>query len=204
MAVYSMTGYANAAADASATSVTHTATPIQAVTSSPERPSAMTGAVSVELRSVNGRFLDLAMRLPDELRGLEPTLREWITARFKRGKIELRMTSRGEAESGWPQPQTEQLNRLASLEGVVRGWLPEARRLSVHEALQWCKGGAPAERLDDAALDAAKRAIEGLAAARAREGERLALVLRERVRTLRTLAGQAEPLVPQTVQRQQQ
>jgi uncharacterized protein (TIGR00255 family) len=204
MAVYSMTGYANAAADASATSVTHTATPIQAVTSSHERPSAMTGAVSVELRSVNGRFLDLAMRLPDELRGLEPTLREWVTARFKRGKIELRMTSRGESESGWPQPQTEQLNRLASLEGVVRGWLPEARRLSVHEALQWCKGNAPAERLDEAALDAARRAIDGLAAARAREGERLVAVLRERVQTLRGLAAQAEPLVPQTVKRQQQ
>src|SRR5439155_2554583 len=124
----------------SATSVTQTAVPIQPVTSA-ERASGASGAVSVELRSVNGRFLDLAMRLPDELRGLEPTLREWITARFKRGKIELRMTSRGEAESGWPQPQTEQLNRLASLEGVVRGWLPEARRLSVHEALQWCKGG---------------------------------------------------------------
>jgi len=87
---------------------------------------------------------------------------------------------------------------------MVRGWLPEARKLSVHEALQWCKGGAPAERLDEAALDAAKRAIEGLAAARAREGERLAAVLRERVQTLRGLAEQAEPLVPQTVKRQQQ
>src|SRR5690348_16568062 len=176
MAVYSMTGYANAVSDASATSVTPGGTSIQPVTSSTERTGGGGGAVSVELRSVNGRFLDLVMRLPDELRGLEPTLREWVTARFRRGKIELRMTSRGEADGSFPQPQTEQLNRLASLEGLVRGWLPEARRLSVHEALQWCKGGASAERLDEAALDAAKRAIDGLAAARAREGDRLVAV----------------------------
>jgi len=204
MAVYSMTGYANAVADASATSVTQTAAPIPSVTSSPERTSTAAGSVSVELRSVNGRFLDLAMRLPDDLRGLEPTLREWLTARFKRGKVELRMTSRGEAECGWPEPQAEQLDRLARLEAVVRAALPEARRLSVHEALQWCKGGARADRLDDAALDAARRAIDGLAAARAREGDRLVAVLRERVQTLRSLADQAEPLVPQTVKRQQQ
>jgi uncharacterized protein (TIGR00255 family) len=200
MAVYSMTGYGNAVAGASETSVTQ----IQAVTDASDRAVRQGASVSVELRSVNGRFLDLAFRLPDELRGLEPTLREWLGARFKRGKIELRMTGRGEGEAAWPQPQTEQLNRLARLDSLVHGWLPEARGLSVHEVLQWCKSGAPAERLDEAALDAAKRAIDGLADARAREGERLATVLRERVTTLRALADQAEPLVPQTVKRQQQ
>jgi uncharacterized protein (TIGR00255 family) len=200
MAVYSMTGYANAVAGASETSVTQ----IHPLTETPPRTASTAGAIAVEIRSVNGRFLDIAFRLPDELRGLEPTLREWLGARFKRGKIELRMSARGESETAWPQPQTEQLNRLSQLEGLVRGWLPDARGLSVHEALQWCKGAAPAERLDEAALDAARRAIDGLAAARAREGERLVAVLRERVQTLRGLAEQAEPLVPQTVKRQQQ
>ena len=42
-------------------------------------------AASVEIRSVNGRFLDLALRLPDELRSLEPALRELLTATFRRG-----------------------------------------------------------------------------------------------------------------------
>jgi uncharacterized protein YicC (UPF0701 family) len=200
MAVYSMTGYANASAGPSETPVTQ----IHPVTDNGGRERASSAAVSVELRSVNGRFLDLVFRLPDDLRGLEPTLREWLAARFKRGKIELRVSTRGGDDDAWPQPQTEQLNRLTHLESLVHGWLPGARGLSVHEVLQWCKGGAPAQRLDEAALDAARRAIDGLAEARAREGQRLVAVLRDRVKTLRQLADQAEPLVPATVKRQQQ
>src|SRR6202008_999822 len=104
-------------------------------------------SVSVELRSVNGRFLDLSMRMPEELRGLEPQLRELIAARFKRGKIELRINTQRDADGGWPQPQPAQLSRLASLESKVRTWLPDAAPLSVHEALNWCKsgGGAPVQ-----------------------------------------------------------
>ena len=200
MAVYSMTGYANAVTGAVETPVTQ----IQPDTESPVRTGVQAGAVSVELRSVNGRFLDLVLRLPDEFRSLEPTLRELIGARFKRGKIELRMTTRSDAGDLCQQPQTEQLNRLSRLQSIVHGWLPDARGLSVHETLQWCKGNAPAERLDQAALEAARRCIDGLSDARAREGARLAEVLRERVEHLRDLAGQAEPLVPAAVKRQQQ
>ena len=62
------------------------------------------GSVSVELRSVNGRFLDLSLRLPEELRSLEPALRELVSGVFKRGKIELRLTSGRENEGAWPRP----------------------------------------------------------------------------------------------------
>jgi len=200
MAVYSMTGYANAVAGAAETPVTQ----IHADTASPATTSGPGSAVSVELRSVNGRFLDLALRLPDALRSLEPALRELVTARFKRGKIELRIVTNNDAENLVPQPQTDQLNRLSRLQSMVHGWLPDARGLSVHETLQWCKSNAPVERLDQAALEAARRCVAGLSDARAREGARLADVLRERVEHLRDLAGQAEPLVPAAVKRQQQ
>jgi uncharacterized protein (TIGR00255 family) len=165
---------------------------------------AVPGSVSVELRSVNGRFLDLALRLPDELRALEPVLRELVAQRFRRGKIEMRVTTQRDADTAWPNPQPEQLSRLARLEGTVQGWLSGAPPLSVHEALQWCRGGGAVERLDEPALDAARRCIEGLAEARRREGERLVAVLAERIERLRALADQAEPLVPAVVQRQQQ
>ena len=198
MAVYSMTGYANAVAGASAPGE-------EAGNAESGTPRAGTVApgLAVELRSVNGRFLDLAFRLPDEFRALEPALRELITTQVRRGKVELRITGRSEADAAWPQPQPQQLSRLAHLEGTVLGWLPEARPLSVHEALQWCKGAAPVERADEALLEAARHAVAGLLEARAREGERLAVVLRERVARLRELADQAEPLVPAVVQRQQ-
>ena len=197
MAVFSMTGYANA----SQGTVEKPVAPTHPVA---EGPAAAPGTVSVEIRSVNGRFLDLAFRLPDELRGLEPTLRELLAAQFKRGKIELRLGTKSDSENAWPQPQGEQLNRLARLEGMVQAWLPKAAGLSVHEVLQWCKGGAPAEKLDEIALAAARRCIDGLRASRGREGARLVAVLLERVGHLRALAAQAEPLVPATVKRQQQ
>ncbi len=181
MAVYSMTGYANAAAEGGSAAA----------------------AVTVEARSVNGRFLDLALRLPDEVRGTEPALRELLTAAFKRGKIELRVATGRDNEHALPTPSTEQLNRLAHVQSSVTGWMPEARPLSVNEVLHWCRGGATAEKLDEPTLAAARRCIAGLREAREREGARLVVMLMDRVKRLRELAAQAAPLLPQVVQRQQ-
>ncbi|MFT3957010.1 MAG: YicC/YloC family endoribonuclease [Piscinibacter sp.] len=199
MSVYSMTGYASATAGSPAPGEEAG----NAETGTHRAPSA-TGSVTVELRSVNSRFLDLVLRLPDDFRALEPALRELVGAAFRRGKIELRLNAHTESESAWPQPQPEQLNRLSRLESTVQGWLPKAQSLSVHEVLQWCKHGSATVRLDDAALESAKRCIAGLREARAREGDKLVAILMERVKRLRELAAQAEPLVPAVVQRQQQ
>ncbi|HLL19494.1 MAG TPA: YicC/YloC family endoribonuclease, partial [Rubrivivax sp.] len=185
MAVYSMTGYASAAHEAGENSVEKAA------------------SVTVEARSVNGRFLDLALRLPDELRGLEPALRELLTSAFRRGKIELRVATSGEAENQLPRPTTEQLQGLRQQQTAVHAVLPQARVLSVNEVLHWCKGGATAVRLDEGTLAAARRCVEGLKEARAREGDRLAGILMERVGRLRELAAQAAPVLPVVVQRQQ-
>ncbi|MCW7541044.1 YicC family protein [Aquabacterium sp. A7-Y] len=195
MAVYSMTGYASAASQALVSP------------SEPSTPSEAGGAaatVTVELRSVNSRFLDLAFRMPDDLRAIEPALRELLTASFRRGKIELRMNTQREADTALPQPQVDQLNRLAGIEATVQGWLANAQPLSVHEVLQWCRGSAPAEKLDEPALAATRQCITGLIEARAREGERLVGILMERITKLRELAAQAAPLVPQVVEKQQQ
>ena len=193
MAVYSMTGFAQASLGTG-----------NGPDDAPPRPGAAPAGVTVEARSVNSRFLDVVFRLPDELRGLEPALRELVGAAFKRGKIELRVASQRDAESAWPQPQPEQLNRLSRLESTITGWLPQARPLSVNEVLTWCRQGGSAERLDEPALAAARQAITGLREARGREGARLVAILSERIAHLRTLASQAAPLVPAVVLRQQQ
>jgi len=195
-----MTGYASATSGAQ----TATDSTVAADASAARSPAASLTSVMVELRSVNNRFLDLSLRLPDEFRSLEPVLRDLITKRFRRGKVELRLNTHRETESAWPTPQPDQLNRLSRIEGTVQSWLPKAQPLSVHEVLQWCKGSAPSEKLDEPALDAAKRCIAGLREAREREGARLVKVLMERVERLRELAVQAEPLVPAVVKRQQQ
>jgi uncharacterized protein (TIGR00255 family) len=188
MPVYSMTGYASASAGGA---------------TNPES-GAVGGSVSVELRSVNGRFLDLSLRLPDELRALEPALRELVSATFKRGKIELRVSTGREGEGLWPRPTPEQLSLLSRLESTVQGWMSKAQPLSVHEVLQWCRSGGTSVQPDEIAMEAARAAVEGLREAREREGTRLVAILMERVRRLRELAAQAEPLVPLVVQRQQQ
>ena len=185
MPVYSMTGFATAVAKLPGSD-------------------GAAGAVTVDVRSVNGRFLDLSFRLPDELRGLEPALRDLLGGALRRGKVEMRVSVSGTESAALPAPAPEQLNRLLRLEASVQGWLPQARGLSVHEVLQWCRASAPPPSLDEAALDAGRRAVEGLRAARAREGERLVTALRERVARLQELADQAEPLIPAIVQRQQQ
>ncbi len=189
MTVYSMTGFASATAAPAA----------HAQDSTTSR-----AAVTVELRSVNGRFFDLALRLPDELRSLEPALREAVASQVRRGKVELRVVMQRDAESGLALPAPEHLNRLSRLEANVQAWLPNARALSVHEVLQWSRPGAADEDLQGAALQAAREGAQALRDARAREGARLVDVMNERVQRLRVGARPAEPLVPARVQRQQQ
>jgi uncharacterized protein (TIGR00255 family) len=189
MAVYSMTGFASATAQAGAS----------AEDATPSRSS-----VTVEMRSVNGRFLDIALRLPDELRAQEPALRELVAAAVRRGKVELRVVTQRELDTALPMPAPEQLNRLSRLESTVQGWLPAARGLSVNEVLQWSRNGGSTERLDDSALVAARQCAEALRQAREREGARLRAMLEERVTRLRELSAQAAPMVPALVQRQQQ
>ena len=189
MPVYSMTGFASA-----------TASPAQ------EGASAAPG-VGIELRSVNSRFLDLSFRLPDELRGAEPALREALTAALRRGKVEVRGSVGRASDEALPQPSTEQLSRLARIESQVAGWLPKAAPLSVNEVMQWCRGGGSAAATaawDELAVQAGRQAIEALKDARAREGERLVAILMERVTGLRALAAQAAPLIPAVVRRQQE
>jgi uncharacterized protein (TIGR00255 family) len=196
MAVYSMTGFGNASQRA------QSATPEGSAEAG--RGSAETGAVTVDIRSVNGRFLDLSLRLPDEARHLEPALRELVNQQFKRGKIELRLSLETGASRSTGAPQAEQLMQLARIQSQVQDWLPQAGPLSVGEILAWCRGGSSSRLDDDTLLACARQALVQLGEARAREGERLAAILMERVQRLRELAVQAGPLVPQVVAKQQQ
>ena len=196
MPVYSMTGYASATVGADAS---------RAAGSAEEGGRVAAGAaVSVELRSVNSRFLDLTLRLPDEYRAMEPALREAVAAGIKRGKVELRLTADTGVSGVGVALAPETLHQIARLEGTVQNWLPKAGGLSVYEVLQWCRGNASMPALDQTALEAAKLAVERLREAREREGERLVAILMERVIGLRALARQAEPLLPQVVARQRE
>ncbi|MBP7452929.1 MAG: YicC family protein [Ottowia sp.] len=194
MSVYSMTGFASGQ---------------QAVATPPSEGSAWKSSpprIAVELRSVNSRFLDLAFRLPDELRAHEPALRELLTRQLKRGKVELRGYVEGREESALSDPPARALQRMASLQDQVRAWLPDARPLSVAEVLRLSGGGASvsADGLGETLLALAQQVLTDFVAARAREGARLTELLRARLTDLHRLAKEAEPLVPQVVQAQKE
>ena len=180
MAVYSMTGYANASASACRDGCGSIAR-----TARRHAPRAFrSAAVSVEMRSVNGRFLDLALRLPDELRGLEPALRELLTGALQaRQDRAAPRPARGDAESAVAAAaRPSSWTAWRGSRARSSGWLPERARRC--RCTRRCNGAAAARRprgLDEAALDAARRCVDGLREARAREGARLVAVLLERV-----------------------
>ncbi len=191
MAVYSMTGYGSATLSGSAETPTT------------DFPSANT-SVTVDVRAVNGRFLDVTIKTPDDARNLEAPLRELVASRLKRGKIELRVSIQRGADDPWPTPTPEQLMRLARVEGTVQAFFDKAGPLSVQEVMQWCRQSSPAALVDDTPIAAAKIALDAMIDAREREGARLATSLKDNAARIRTLAKQAQPLVASVVQRQQQ
>jgi uncharacterized protein (TIGR00255 family) len=193
MPVYSMTGYASGQHSMA-----------QAAPGQDARASAQ-GRLGLEIRSVNSRFLDLSFRLSEDLRQHEPALRELLQGKLKRGKVELRAgleSSQGEAVR---EPAARMLQRLATVQDTVRAWLPDARPLSVADVLRLgAAEEAPATDLGPAVQALAARTLDDLLAAREREGARLAAMLLSHLQSLRQLAEQAKPLVPQLVEQQRQ
>ena len=161
--------------------------------------------LGLEIRSVNSRFLDLSLRLSDELRAQEPALRALLTQQLKRGKVEVRAFVDTDESAALAEPTPRLLQRLGAVQDAVRSWLPDAAPLTVAEALRLCaNAGAPAQDWSASMLELAQRALDDMVAAREREGERLAAMLQDRLAQLRALARQAAPLVPQLVEQQRQ
>ncbi|MEY2952671.1 MAG: hypothetical protein RLZZ401_758 [Pseudomonadota bacterium] len=196
-----MTGYAHAQAHAGQSAPASIAG--EAATS--PGPGVAAVRLGIELRSVNSRFLDVSFRLPDELRQLEPALRELITAHCKRGKLELRANIESTFAGALPEPSPRLLQHMGMLQNRVQSWLPQAAPLTVADALRLAGSQSPSSQdLAPEVQALAQAAIADLLSARAREGARLCTMLQERLQALRRLAQQAGPLVPQLVEQQRQ
>ena len=193
MPVYSMTGYAAVQSSAAESP------------SAAESRIAAAGGLGLEIRSVNSRFLDLAFRLPEELRQFEPALRELLGGQLRRGKVEIRVSIESATVGPVVEPSTRLLQRLGTVQDNVRAWLPEAQPLRVADVLRLAATEQTSHRDWGADLvPLADRALKELMLARKREGARLAAVLLERIAEIRTLAQQAVPMVPQLVAQQRQ
>ncbi|WP_293934513.1 YicC/YloC family endoribonuclease [Iodobacter sp.] len=160
------------------------------------------GTLSIELRSVNHRFLDLTLRTPEELRPLEGGMRERVAAKLARGKVECRVNwnARVGAEAAL-QLNTELLQQLLAAAAVAKKIAPQASELQLGELLRWpgvlsAQVAAP-ESLGAACLEVLDEALFDFSASRGREGEKLKAHLLERIAGMQTIVDEITPLIPQ-------
>ena len=185
MTIYSMTGYAVAKRETAA------------------------GAITVEMKSVNSRFLDLQFRVNDDLRAVEPAMREAIISKLVRGKVECRLSfGRKPAEGSTQALNQTLLATLADLQSQIRRQFAEAAPLTVSELLRWPGVIEEAEiGQDTLQADVLSTLQETLAAfidSRAREGAALQTVLETRIDAMEAIVARITPLVPQLVAQFQQ
>lgn len=156
--------------------------------------------LGAELRSVNHRFLELSLRLPEELRALEPALRERVAARVARGKLDLVVRLRvAEGDEGLHLDQAR-IQALAQA-GQTLGMHFPGLSTSLTELLQF-PGVVRSRAIDPEALQAAaltlmEALLDQFVAAREREGDKLAQAIAERVDGVEAHAAEARTLIPQ-------
>ena len=177
--IYSMTGYAVAARELES------------------------AVLNLELRSVNHRYLDIQFRMPDELRVIEPALREALAAKLNRGKIECRISYTPTPGRKGVELEQELLRELVALNARVRAALPSARDLSVSDMLRW-PGMLGSDTLDVDALRSVCRelldqVLEEFTVTRGREGEKLKAMLLERAAAIGTRITEVAPRMPQVI-----
>jgi len=164
------------------------------------RPTAL-GQLTLDLRSVNSRFLDLVLRLPDELRVLEPMLRETIAGRLSRGKVECRINLVRGVGAAEPTLNAAALGQLTGLAAQVEQSLPGVQGLSMADVLGWPgvveTPGSDPEALRAATAEALGEALNGMTASRQREGASLRDALLGNCDQIETIANQLKTRAPE-------
>ena len=163
-----------------------------------ERPTPW-GTLGCELRAVNHRFLELGTRLPDELRALEPALRERVSSRIARGKLDLTLRLRSPEGSDTLQLNPRMLSELSELALDMSVRFP-TMRVGFTELLQF-PGVLQSQAGDPAVLQAEALALVDdvlgeFVVAREREGGKLAMGISERVDGIARIAGEVRTLMP--------
>lgn len=161
------------------------------------------GTLTIEIKSVNSRFLDLQFRINDDLRALEPDLRSAIMAAITRGKVEVRLSFGRKASGGSSALNQELLADLARLQGEVTRHFAQAAPMTVAELLRWpgvieeSTIGQESLQADVAALTATT--IAAFVDSRRREGAALEVMLQSRIESMEAIVKRITPLIPQVI-----
>ncbi len=161
-----------------------------------------TGDLAWEIRSLNHRYLELAVRLPEELRAIEAAVRERLGARLGRGKVECSCRYRPAATASVPVDIDEDnLVRLLTACDTVATRLPASAPLNPIELLRW-PGVLREEAVDMAplakkALALLDRTLDELLQFREREGQQIRQQLLQRCDAMGELVQQARGKLPE-------
>ncbi|MGE0310624.1 MAG: YicC/YloC family endoribonuclease [Lautropia sp.] len=166
------------------------------------------GTVVLDVRTVNSRHVDLHFRLADELRDLEPAMRQAIARHVSRGKVECRMQWRAhDTRTASVDVDPALLDALLAAQERIRARSPAATPLSVADLLRMAQRSADtAGGTDEAAVDGdstwdavaplVEQVLRDCVAAREREGARLADAIARQVEAMQSLVAQLEPHLP--------
>ncbi len=159
------------------------------------------GVLIVELRSVNHRYLELQLKLDDSLRGFEPLVRELVTAKLGRGKVECRLSLMQRVDQvNQSELDDAVLQQLAKMTAKVQQHFPQSQPLSVANILHWpgvvLGGAVDNEILADEIRASLTQVLQELADSRGREGAKLKKLILERLADMEKLVEQVKPLLP--------
>jgi len=160
------------------------------------------GTVTCELRSVNHRYLEINPRLAEELRQLEPRIREAVSGRIKRGRVDcyLKLQAHEAPQEDFAVDQ-ELLTRVAKLGGDTLKQFPHLAPLAVSDVLRWPGvvqvRGVDSEELIETAMQLVNQALDRIGTDRAREGEQLKAAVEERLDEATALADDLKARVPE-------
>ncbi|QIZ85706.1 YicC family protein [Bermanella marisrubri] len=166
------------------------------------------GHYSVEIRSVNSRYLEPHFRLPDSMRALEPKLRERLKNVFSRGKLEVSIKFRADMSQQGVSLNEALVERINQAADQVHGIIGPGNALDALEILKW-PGVLNEAQLDKAqieeqTLQCFDEAIKSLLDMSQREGDALNQFLTQRIEGIQLQVDEVRRLMPQLIQAQRE
>ena len=157
------------------------------------------GWLACEVRAVNHRFLEAGVRLPDELRNLEPPVREHIAARLARGKVDATLRYRAPNATADLLLDERTAAQLAAAAETLKARFPQLAT-DFAGLLDWpgllVRPDLDQEGLSQAALDLLDRTLDDFVAGREREGAKLAIALGERLDGIERIVATLRSILP--------
>jgi len=170
-----------------------------------QETSSEVGDLVLELRTVNHRYLDISLRLPEELRNLEPLLREQIAARLGRGKLECNLRYNSPELSQIELPvDDDRVKRIAHACRHIDSFLYSPAPISSLDVLRMPgvvqSKPLDLEQLKTVVTDLLAQALDSLVTVREREGQKLAQIIRERCETMDAIVAEVKQTLPEILQ----